>query len=119
MPITFALTGNLTGLSTIGGQVGPASFNYPLNAAGNFETKEIPVAANMVSTVFTFPTISSQTLFYLLTTQDVTLTINSEPSGTLKAGGVLIRCGMAPVTQITLAGNTLTSGVVYVVSAGA
>lgn len=118
MPITMALTGSLTGLSTIAGQVGPASFNYPLNAGGNFETKEIPVPVNMLSTPFTLPTISTQTLFYMLTTQDVTVTINAEPSGLLKAGGVLIRCGMAPVTTVTLQGNALTSGVVYLVIAG-
>lgn len=118
MPITMALTGNLTGLSTVAGQVGPTSFNYPLNAAGNFEVKEIPVSANMVATTFNFPLITTQTLFYLLTTQDVTVTLNAEPSGTLKAGGVLIRCGMTAVTSLTLQGNTLTSGVVYVVAAG-
>jgi hypothetical protein len=118
MPINMSLTGNLNGISTVAGQVGPASFNYPLNAGGNFQTKEIPVPVASMATVYTFPVIASQTLFYLFTTQDVTLIVNSEPTGMLLAGGVYIRCGMAPVTQISLAGNLLTSGVVYLVMAG-
>jgi hypothetical protein len=119
MPINMSLTGNLNGISTIAGQVGPTSINYPLNAATQFETKEIPVPVASPAAVFTFPTIATQTLFYLTTTQDVTLIVNSEPSGLLKAGGVYIRCGMAPITQISLAGNMLTAGVVYVVAVGA
>lgn len=118
MPITMALTGNLTGLSTVAGQVGPASFNYPLNAAANFFTKEIPVPVNMAATPIALPAVGTQTLFYMQATQDVIVTINSEPSGTLKAGGVLIRCGMAAVTQVTLQGNPSTASVVYLVAVG-
>jgi len=118
MPLNMSLTGSLNGLSTVAGQVGPASFNYPLNAATQFETKEIPVPVASPAVVYTFPTITTQTLFYLYATQDVTLIVNAEPSGLLKAGGIYVRCGMAPVSSISLAGNSLTSSVVYVVAVG-
>jgi hypothetical protein len=118
MPINITLTGQLNGLSTIAGQVGPTTISYPLTGATQFETKEIPVTVMSTPVIYTFPTIATQVLFYLVTTQEVTLTVNSEPSGVLNAGGVYIRCGMAPVSQITLAGNGSTAGDVYVVAVG-
>lgn len=120
MPADITLTGNLNGLSTVGGNLGPSSFNYALNAASRLHCQEIPVPVTSGSpVVHTLPSITGQTLFFLKATQDVTLTINAEPSGTLLAGGVYIRCGMADVASITLDGNGATAGVVHVVVAGA
>jgi hypothetical protein len=120
MPADISLTGNLNGLSTVGGNLGPASFNYALNAASRVHSQEIPVPAPGSSpVVHTLPTITGQTLFYLKTTEDVVLTINAEPIGTLLAGGIYARTGMADVATITLDGNGATAGVVYLVVAGA
>jgi hypothetical protein len=120
MPADITLTGNLNGISTVGGNLGPASFNYALNAASRVHLQEIPVPVLSGSpVVHTLPAITGQTLFYLKTTQDVTLTVNAEPSGLLRAGGIYVRTGMADVTSITLDGNGATAGVVWVVVAGA
>lgn len=119
MPADITLTGNLNGLSTVGGNLGPASFNYALNAAARVHCQEIPVAVTAGSpVVHTLPTITGQTLFYLKTTADVELTVNAEPAGTLLAGGVYVRTGMADVTSITVDGNGSTAGVVWLVIAG-
>lgn len=120
MAADLTLTGNLNGLSTVGGNLGPSSFNYALNAATRLHCQEIPVPVTSGSpVVHTLPAITGQTLFYLKTTEDVVLTINAEPSGTLLAGGVYIRTGVVDVTSITLDGNGATAGVVHVVVAGA
>ncbi|MGD9726563.1 MAG: hypothetical protein AB7L09_01215 [Nitrospira sp.] len=119
MPADITLTGNLNGLSTVGGNLGPASFNYALNAASKFHAQEIDVPVpGSTPVVYTMPGITSQTLFYLKTTQDVVLTINAEPSGTLKAGGLYVRTGMPDVTSVTLDGNGATPGIVYIVIVG-
>ena len=120
MPADITLTGNLNGLSTVGGMLSPSSFNYALNAAARLHCQEIPVPVSAgAPVVHTLPSITGQTLFYLKATQDVVLTINAEPQGTLFAGGVYIRTGMPDVTSITLDGNGATPGVVHVVVAGA
>lgn len=119
MPATITLTGSLTGLSTVGGALGPASFSYALNDAAKFHTQEIPVAIMSGSpVVHNMPDVGTQRLFYLKTTQDVTLTINAEPSGDVLAGGVVIRAGLPNVTSITLDGNGATAGIVFVVIVG-
>lgn len=119
MPADITLTGNLNGLSTVGGNLGPASFNYALNAAAKFHTMEIDVpVSGGAPVVYTMPAITSQTLFYLKTTEDVVLTINAEPSGTLLGGGLMVRTGMPDVTTVTLDGNGATAGIVYIVIVG-
>lgn len=119
MPADIVLTGNVTGLSTVGGALGPASFSYQLTAAANVHTHEIPVPApSGAPIVYSVPSLGTQRLFYLKTTQDVVLTINAEPSGTVEAGGVVIRCGMANVTSVTLDGNGSVAGVVFLVVVG-
>lgn len=119
MPADITLTGNLSGLSTIGGALGPASFSYSLTAATKFHTQEIDVPAQPSPVTYTLPAITGQTLFYLKTTEDVVLTINAEPMGTLLAGGVYTRAGMADVLAVTIDGNGSTAGVVYLVIVGA
>jgi hypothetical protein len=119
MPANITLTGNLTGLSTIGGNLGPATFSYALNDAAKFHTQELAVPVTTgAPVVHTLPSVGTQKLFYLETTQDVILTINAEPQGTLLAGGLYIRTGMADVTQITIDGNGATTGVIYLVVVG-
>ena len=120
MPADITLTGNLTGLSTVGGNLGPASFNYALNTAAKYHCQEIDVPVTSGSPVaYTMPSITGQTLFYLKTTQDVALTINAEPAGTLLAGGLYVRTGMPDVTTVTLDGNGSTPGIVFLVIVGA
>jgi len=120
MPADITLTGNVQGISTVGGNVGPASFSYALNGAEKTYSQEIcvPVPA-ATPVVHTLPTIAGQRLFYLKTTQDVVLTINAEPSGTLLAGGVYVRSGMPDVATVTLDGNGATAGVVWILVVGA
>lgn len=119
MPADITLTGNLNGLSTVGGCLGPASFSYALNDAVKFHTQEINVPVTGGSpVVYTLPAITSQTLFWLKTTEDVVLTVNAEPSGTLLAGGLYVRTGMPDITSITLDGNGATAGVVFLVVVG-
>lgn len=119
MPADVVLTGNVQGLSTVGGALGPASFSYALNGATKTHTHEIPVPVTTGSpVVHTVPALGTQRLFYLKTTQDVTVIINAEPSGLLKAGGVLIRCGMPNVTSVSLDGNGAVAGVVFLVVVG-
>ena len=118
MPADITLTGNLSGLSTVGGSLGPASFSYALSDAGKFHTQEIAVPVSSGAVVHTIPTVGTQRLFYLKTTQDVTITINAEPSGTLLAGGLYVRTGVVDVATVTLAGNGATAGVVYLVVVG-
>jgi hypothetical protein len=119
MPADITLTGNLTGLSTVGGNLGPAGFSYTLNDAEKFYTQEIAVPVSSgAPVVHNLPAVGTQRLFYLKTTQDVILTINAEPQGTLLAAGLYVRAGMADVTQITIDGNGATAGVVYLVVVG-
>jgi len=120
MPADITLTGNVQGISTVGGNVGPASFSYALNGAEKTYSQEIcvPVTAG-APVVHTLPTIVGQRLFYLKTTKDVVLTINAEPSGTLLAGGVYTRAGMVDVATITLDGNGATAGVIWILIVGA
>ena len=120
MPADISLTGNLNGLSTVGGSLGPASFSYTLNDAASFHTQEIAVpAASGAPVVHTLPTLVGQRLFYLKTTEDVVLTINAEPSGTLLKDGLYSRAGMADVATITLDGNGSAAAIVYLVIVGA
>jgi hypothetical protein len=119
MPADIALTGSLTGLSTVGGALGPASFSYAITAATKTHSHEIPVPVTASSpVVHTVPALGTQRLFYLKTTHDVVVTINSEAAGTIRAGGVLIRCGMPNVTTVTLDGNGATAGTVFLVVIG-
>ena len=120
MPADITLTGNVQGISTVGGNVGPASFSYAINAAEKTYSQEIcvPVATG-APIVHTLPTMAGQRLFYLKTTQDVTLTINAEPSGTLLKNGIYTRAGMSDVATITLDGNGATAGVVWILIVGA
>ena len=120
MPADITLTGNVQGISTVGGNVGPASFSFALSNVGDTFTQEISVPITGGSpVVHTLPSIAGQRLFYLKTTQDVVLTINAEPPGTLLSGGVYVRAGMADVASITLDGNGATTGVVWVLIVGA
>ena len=119
MPADITLTGNLNGISTVGGNLGPASFSYALNDAAKFHTQEIDVPIpGGAPVVHTLPVVGAQKLFYLKTTEDVVLTINAEPSGTLLKGGIYVRAGMADVAAITLDGNGATAGIVYLVVVG-
>lgn len=119
MPANIALTGSLTGLSTVGGALGPASFSYLINDATKFYSQEIPVQVMTgAPVVHTVPDVGTQRLVYIKTSQDVTLTLNAEPVGLLKAGGILVRAGMANVTTITLDGNGALAGIVFVVIVG-
>lgn len=119
MPADIVLTGNVTGLSTVGGALGPASFSYSLAGATKFHTHELPVAVMSGSpVVYTIPDLGTQRLFYLKTTQDVTVILNAEPVGLVKAGGVLVRCGMPSVTTVSVDGNGTTAGVVFLVVVG-
>lgn len=119
MPADITLTGNVTGLSTVGGNVGPASFSYALEDAEKYHCQEIAVPVTAGSpVVHTIPDVGTQRLFYLKTTQDVEVIINAEPTGTVLAGGVLIRCGMPDVTTLSLDGNGTTAGVVFLVVVG-
>lgn len=119
MPADITLTGNLNGLSTVGGNLGPAAFTYALSDAGKFHTQEIAVpVTGGAPVVHTLPAVGTQRLFYLKTTQDVVLTVNAEPSGTLLAGGLYVRTGMVDITSITLDGNGATTGIVYLVVVG-
>lgn len=119
MPADIVLTGNVQGISTVGGALGPASFSYALNAATKTHTHEIPVPVTAsLPVVHTVPALGTQRLFYLKTTQDVVVVINSEPAGTIKAGGVLIRCGMPNVATVSLDGNGSVAGVVFLVVVG-
>ena len=118
MPADITLTGNLQGLSTVGGALGPASFSYSLDNAANFHTQEIPVSLSASAQSVTVPAVGTQRLFYLKTTQDVDVTLNAEPQGTLLAGGVLIRCGMADVTTILFDGNGSIDAIVFLTVVG-
>ena len=120
MPADITLTGNVQGISTVGGNVGPASFAYAINAAEKTYVQEICVPVTAGSpVVHTLPTMPGQRLFYLKTTEDVLLTLNAETPGTLFAGGVYTRAGMADVVTITLDGNGSTAGVVWILIVGA
>jgi len=120
MPADITLTGNVQGISTVGGNVGPASFSYALTGAEKTYSQEICVPVpGATPVVHTLPTIAGQRLFYLKTTEDVVLTINAEPSGTLLKGGVYTRAGMPDVTTVTLDGNGATAGVVWILIVGA
>jgi len=120
MPADITLTGNVQGISTVGGNVGPASFSFALNDVGDTYTQEISVpVASGSPVVHTLPSIVGQRLFYLKTTANVVLTVNTEPSGTLLAGGIYARAGMADVTSVTLDGNGATAGVVWILVVGA
>lgn len=118
MPADIALTGQLTGISTIGGQLGPTLINYALDDAAQFTTREIPIAPNTVSQVVAIAAVGTQRLFYLKSDTDVTVQLNSEPAIALKGGGVVVRCGTPNVTSLTFTGNTLTPSVVFVVIVG-
>lgn len=119
MPADISLTGNVTGLSTVSGALGPAQFSYLLDDASKVHCQEIPVPTPAgAPVVYTLPTLTGQKLFYLKTTQDVVLTVNAEPAGTLLAGGLYVRTGMPDVTSITLDGNGATAGVVFLLVAG-
>jgi len=120
MPADITLTGSLNGLSTVGGALGPASFAYAISAAEKTYSQEIcvPVATG-APVVHTLPTMAGQRLFYLKTTEDVLLTINAEPAGTLLKDGIYTRAGMADVATITLDGNGATAGVVWILIVGA
>lgn len=118
MALDMTLTGSLNGLSALGGQLGPASFSYAMNGSTQFQVKEIPVAPNAVGVVVALPSVGAQKMFYLKTTEDVSVVVNAEPAKTLKAGGVLIVCGGPNVTSLTFDGNTLTTSTVYVVIVG-
>ena len=119
MPADISLTGSLQGLSTVGGAVGPASFSFALNDATKFHTQEIAVPVTAGSpVVHTLPDVGTQRLFYLKTTQDVDVIINAEPTGTVLAGGLLVRCGMANVTTLSLDGNGTTAGIVFLTVVG-
>lgn len=119
MPADIVLTGNVTGLSTVGGALGPASFSYALNSATKFHTHEIPVPITAGSpVVHTVPDLGTQRLFYLKTTQDVTVILNAEPSGLVRAGGIIVRCGMPNVATVSIDGNGAAAGVVFLVVVG-
>ena len=119
MPADITLTGNVQGLSTVGGNVGPASFSYALADVAKYHTQEIAVPVTAGSpVVHTIPAVGTQRLFYLKTTADVDVIINAEPTGTLLAGGLLVRCGMADVTTLSLDGNGTTAGIVFLVVVG-
>lgn len=118
MPADITLSGNVQGISTIGGNLGPASFSYALNDAANTHTQEVPVPLGASAQTVTVPDVGTQRLFYLKTTQDVTVTVNAEPAGLVRAGGVLIRCGMANVTSLSFDGNGSVDAVVFIVVVG-
>ena len=119
MPADITLTGNVQGLSTVGGNVGPASFSYALDDVANYHTQEIPVPLGASGQVVAVPTLGvTHRLFYLKTTEDVDVTLNSEPAGTLFKGGVLIRCGMDNVTTMSFDGNGSVDAVVFLTVVG-
>jgi len=119
MPADITLTGNVQGLSTVGGNVGPASFSYVLEDAPRYHCQEIvvPVIAGS-PVVHTIPDVGVQRLFYVKATEDVEVIVNAEPTGTLLKGGILVRSGMANVTTLTLDGNGSTAGIVFLVVVG-
>lgn len=118
MPADITLTGNITGLSSIGGNLGPASFSYALNNVTKFHTQEIPVPLGAAALSVTVPDVGTQRLFYLETTQDVTVTLNAEPAGLVRAGGLVVRSGMANVATISFDGNGAVDAVVWLVVVG-
>ena len=119
MPADITLSGNVQGLSAIGGNLGPATFSYFLDDADNFHTQEIPVLLGASSQVVTVPALGvTHRLFYMETTEDVIVTLNSEPSGTLLKGGLLVRCGMPNVTTMSFDGNGSTNAVVFLTVVG-
>lgn len=118
MAADITLTGNVQGISSVGGNVGPASFSYALNDAVKYHTLEIPVALGATALGVTVPDVGTQRLFYLKTTEDVTVTVNAEPAGLLLKGGVLVRCGMANVTGLTFDGNGAVDATVFLTVVG-
>lgn len=118
MPADVSLTGSVQGLSTVGGNFGPASFSYALDNATKFHTQEVPVAPTATALTVTVPDVGTQRLFYLKTTEEVDVTLNAEPTGTLLQGGVIIRCGMPNVTTITFDGNGATTAIVFITVVG-
>lgn len=119
MPADITLTGNVQGLSTIGGNVGPASFSYLLDDAANYHTQEIPVPLGASGQVVVVPALGvTHRLFYLKTTEDVDVTLNAEPVGTLLKDGILVRCGMPNVTTITFDGNGAVDAIVFLTVVG-
>lgn len=119
MPADITLTGNVQGLSSVGGNVGPASFSYALNDAANFHTQEIPVPLGAAAQVVTVPALGSvHRLFYMKTTEDVDVTLDAEPTGTLLKGGILVRCGMPNVTSISFDGNGAVDAIVFLTVVG-
>ena len=119
MPLDIVLTGNVTGVSSIGGQVGPTQFSYALDDASQFLTREVPVSPSAVGVVIALASVGTQRLFYLKSDQDVTVQLNAEPAIALKAGGVVVRCGTPAVATVTLDGNTVTASTVFIVVVGA
>lgn len=118
MALDITLTGSLNGLSGLAGQLGPASFSYALNGASQFQVKELQIPPNAVGMVVNLPSVGTQRLFYLKTTEDVSVVVNAEPAKALKKDGVLIYCGGPNVDSLTFDGNSLTTATVYVFIVG-
>jgi len=118
MSADITLSGSITGLSTVGGNLGPANFSYALDDATQVVTKEIPVPPGAAGLAVTISGVGTQELFYLKTTEDVDVTVNAEPVKTLKKDGVLVWCGGPDVTALSFDGNGVTEATVYAVFVG-
>lgn len=120
MPLNATLSGALQGLSTIGGNVGPVQFSYPMNGQlQNFDLEVNVLPSDLVGTkVYAVPTVGTPVLFYLETTTDVTVLVNGTMSFPIKAGGILTWCGGPLITSVAFGGNTLTPSTVWFCSIG-
>lgn len=115
MPLTATLAGALQGLSTIGGNVGPVQFSYPLTG----ELQHFDIEVNVLPTdvvgskSLAIPSVGVPTLFYLETTTDVTILVNGTMSFALKAGGIITWCGGPLITAVAFGGNGVTPSTVW------
>lgn len=118
MALDITLSGSISGLSTVGGNVGPSNFSYALDDETQFFTQEILVSAAAAGLAVALPSVGTQKLFYLKTDRDVDVTLNAEPKKTLNAGGIIAICGVPAVTDLTFDGNGSMDAQVFVVVAG-
>jgi hypothetical protein len=109
------LSGALQGLSTIGGNVGPVQFSYPVQGALQHFDLEVNVLPTdlVASKVYTIPTVGAPALFYLETTTAVTVLVNGTMSFPLQPGGIVTWCGGPLITSVAFGGNGTTPSTVW------
>jgi hypothetical protein len=116
MPLNATLAGTLQGISSIGGNVGPVQFSFPLTGElQHFDLEVNVLPTDVVGTkIYTLPSVgSTPKLFYLETTTDVTVLVNATMSFPVKAGGGLVWGGGPAITSVAFGGNGVTPSTVW------